>query len=93
MYTYTEFVRRCVNAFKRAVTRLLVRRNVSADAITFTGFVCSWLAAAAFATGCFPWGGVMILLAGACDVFDGAVAKESGRITAFGGVFDSCLDR
>jgi CDP-diacylglycerol--glycerol-3-phosphate 3-phosphatidyltransferase len=93
MYTYTEFSRRCVNAFKHSVTRLLVRGNVHADAITLTGFVCSCLAAAAFAAGHFPCGGVMILLAGACDVFDGAVAKESGRITAFGGFFDSCLDR
>ncbi len=93
MHTYTGFCRRAVNAFKHWITRLLLRAGVHPDAITFTGFIFSCLAAAAFATGRFPWGGLMIFFAGACDIFDGAVAKESGRVSAFGAFFDSCLDR
>lgn len=93
MHTYTEFCRRAVNAFKDRATRLLLRARIHPDAITLAGFIFSCLAATAFAAGRFPWGGLMILFAGACDIFDGAVAKESGRVSAFGAFFDSCLDR
>lgn len=93
MMTYTELTRRNVNRFKEFITGILVRRGVSANAITLAGFVVACLAGASFALGRFPLGGALILLAGACDVFDGAVAKRSGRVTAFGGFLDSCLDR
>lgn len=93
MMTYTEFVRRAVNRLKDRITAALVRLGVSANAVTLTGFLLSCLAGASFALGRFPLGGVLILCAGACDVFDGAVAKRTGRVTAFGGFLDSCLDR
>lgn len=93
MGTYTSFVRRHINAFKEAVTERLVRAGVTADAITFTGMVLSILGGVSFAAGRFPLGGLIIFLSGACDVFDGSVAKKSGRVTDFGAFFDSCLDR
>jgi CDP-diacylglycerol--glycerol-3-phosphate 3-phosphatidyltransferase len=93
MHTYTEFCRRLVNALKHGITRLFLLARIPPDAITFAGFIFSCLAAAAFATGRFPLGGLMIFFAGACDVLDGAVATESGRVSAFGAFFDSCLDR
>ena len=93
MMTYTELARRGVNRFKDSITGILVRRGVSANALTLAGFVISCLAAASFSLGLFPLGGILIFFAGACDIFDGAVAKRTGRVTAFGGFFDSCLDR
>lgn len=93
MIIYTEFFRRCVNRFKDAITALLVRWNVPANAITLTGFALSGLAGLSFALGIFPLGGLLIFFAGACDIFDGAVAKRSGRVSEFGAFFDSCLDR
>ncbi|MCX6356516.1 MAG: CDP-alcohol phosphatidyltransferase family protein [Candidatus Aureabacteria bacterium] len=93
MMTYTEFVRRGVNRFKDSVISLLVRRGISANAITFIGFLLSCLAGVSFALGIFPLGGFMILFAGACDIFDGAVAKRTGTVSPFGGFLDSCLDR
>jgi len=93
MMTYTEFARRCVNSFKETLTTFLVRRNIHANMITFAGFLLSGLAGVSFALGLFPVGGILILFAGACDIFDGAVAKRTGSVSAFGGFFDSCLDR
>jgi len=93
MITYTEFVRRRVNEFKEAVTSLLIRLGVLPNAITFTGFLFACIAGVSFALGRFPFGGLMILFGGACDIFDGAVAKRSGRTSPFGEFFDSCLDR
>jgi len=38
-------------------------------------------------------GGILILLSGVFDVFDGAVARASNFTTRFGGVLDSVCDR
>ena len=39
------------------------------------------------------WAGMLIILASAFDILDGAVARISGQITKQGGFLDSCLDR
>ncbi len=93
MITYTEFFRRLINRFKELVVSIPLALRISANTITFLGFVFACLGGASFATGRFPLGGLMILLAGAADILDGAVAKRTGRITEFGAFFDSCLDR
>jgi CDP-diacylglycerol--glycerol-3-phosphate 3-phosphatidyltransferase len=93
MHTYTSFARKYVNIFKDTVTRGLIKLGVPANAITFAGFAFACIGGGLFAAGRFPLGGVMILLAGACDVFDGAVAKSTGKVSDFGAFFDSCLDR
>ncbi|MDD5557187.1 MAG: CDP-alcohol phosphatidyltransferase family protein [bacterium] len=93
MRTYTGTVRRAVNAFKAVLVEGLVRTGATPDLITFAGFLFACGGGLAFAAGRFPLGGLMILLAGACDVLDGAVAQRSGRGTPFGAFFDSCLDR
>lgn len=93
MIPYTEAVRRRVNRLKDLITDALLRLGVSANAVTVAGFLIACLAGASFALGRFRLGGVLILCTGACDVLDGAVAKRSGRVTAFGGFLDSCLDR
>src|SRR5690606_31144503 len=38
-------------------------------------------------------GGVVMLLASALDMLDGAIARQIGRATPFGALFDSVLDR
>ena len=43
--------------------------------------------------GHFLLGGLLILLAGAFDLLDGAVARVTERVTKFGGLLDSTLDR
>ena len=35
----------------------------------------------------------LLLISGACDVLDGAVARLNNEVTIFGGFFDSILDR
>jgi CDP-diacylglycerol---glycerol-3-phosphate 3-phosphatidyltransferase len=39
------------------------------------------------------WGGVALLLAASLDAFDGTLARTTGKVTKFGGVFDSTVDR
>jgi len=45
------------------------------------------------AVGLLRWGGVLVLLAGIFDMFDGAVARAQQRTTRFGAFLDSTLDR
>jgi len=44
-------------------------------------------------TGHFFLGGFLVLLLGAFDMLDGAVARASGRSTRFGALLDSTFDR
>jgi len=40
-----------------------------------------------------PLAGALILVGGICDVMDGKLARNSGRETKFGALFDSSIDR
>ena len=37
--------------------------------------------------------GLFILLGGVCDIIDGKLARSTGRVTKFGALFDSTIDR
>ena len=41
----------------------------------------------------FGWAGVVVIGAALFDMVDGRVARETNRVTRFGGFFDSVLDR
>jgi CDP-diacylglycerol--glycerol-3-phosphate 3-phosphatidyltransferase len=45
------------------------------------------------ATGNLAAGGGVVLFAGFMDMLDGALARRTGRVTRFGGVLDSTIDR
>ena len=66
-----------------------VRPNV----LTATGWAFSVGAAVLFALGYTKTAGGVMLFAGLFDALDGAVARESNRISTFGAFLDSTLDR
>jgi CDP-diacylglycerol--glycerol-3-phosphate 3-phosphatidyltransferase len=45
------------------------------------------------AVGRFRLAAVLVLLGGLCDTLDGNLARDSGKVTRFGALFDSTLDR
>jgi len=45
------------------------------------------------ATGDFLAGGLLVLFSGLFDLLDGAVARHTGKVTKFGALFDSTVDR
>jgi phosphatidylglycerophosphate synthase len=65
---------------------------LSPDALTAMGFVVTAIAAFVLSRNLF-WGGVLIVFGGVFDMLDGAVAREQGRVSAFGAFLDSLLDR
>jgi CDP-diacylglycerol--glycerol-3-phosphate 3-phosphatidyltransferase len=46
-----------------------------------------------FAAGRFFIGGILILVSGTLDIIDGKVARATNRVTKFGALYDSTLDR
>ncbi|PYN50895.1 MAG: hypothetical protein DME00_03735 [Candidatus Rokuibacteriota bacterium] len=61
--------------------------------LTLIGLGVSLLAATAFCTGRIRTAGVLLILAGLCDFFDGSLARASGQVSAFGAFLDSVIDR
>lgn len=75
------------------LVRLLSSLGVGPDVLTIAGWTFSLVAATLFATGHVRIAGAVMLFAGLFDALDGAVARESNRMSAFGAFLDSSLDR
>src|SRR2546430_5616752 len=80
-------------AYTDPVGRALVRLHLRPNHLTVLGFGVSVLAASAFVAGQLKSAGLLLIVAGLCDFFDGAVARVSGQVTTFGAFLDSVIDR
>ena len=76
-----------------AIVRGFAASGINPNFLTFLGFGINVLAAYLFAYGYFRWAGLTIILAGVFDMADGRVARLQGRVTPFGGFYDSVMDR
>ena len=79
--------------FTRPVVRLLVRTPLTPNTLTWLGFVIAMGAGALAATGHLFVAGFVVLFGGLFDTLDGALARSTNRVTRFGAVLDSTLDR
>ena len=77
----------------RPLVRLLSALRVRPDTLTVLGWALSLCSAVLFGLGHVRVAGVVMLVAGLFDSLDGAVARESNRMSAFGAFLDSTLDR
>jgi phosphatidylglycerophosphate synthase len=82
-----------VDRIAEPVARALLRARIQPNQLTILGLSVSALSALAFASDRQRWGGVLLALAGACDILDGALARASGQVSPFGAFLDSVLDR
>ena len=81
------------NKVIRLIVRGLALSKIHPNVLTFLGLVINIGAAVLLASGQFRWAGAVIIGAGLFDMVDGRVARETNRVTRFGGFFDSVLDR
>jgi CDP-diacylglycerol--glycerol-3-phosphate 3-phosphatidyltransferase len=79
--------------FAERLVRPLAALGLTPNMATFLGFLFSCVTAGVLATGNLRIGAVMILLSGAFDMVDGALARVRNQKTTFGAFFDSTLDR
>jgi CDP-diacylglycerol--glycerol-3-phosphate 3-phosphatidyltransferase len=71
----------------------LVRLGVHPNAISTTGFLVTLAAGLLYHLDHVRWAGLLVLIGGILDIFDGRVARESGLESKFGSFYDSTLDR
>jgi len=87
---YREPVRSWIDPIGLALYR---RLHLRPNHLTIIGLGVSLLAASAFITARVRTGGVLLILAGLCDFFDGSLARASGQVSTFGAFLDSVIDR
>src|SRR6266567_4496331 len=75
------------------IFRALALSRIHPNVLTFLGLMINSWAAFLLAAGHFQAAALVILGAGIFDMVDGRVARETNRVTRFGGFFDSVLDR
>ena len=63
------------------------------NSFTFMGFLATLIASIFILKEFWVAAGLMIILSGLFDLFDGVAARKLGKVTAFGGFLDSVLDR
>jgi len=90
------FSKRIQQWSRHLVTKLIrpmARLGVTPNMLTGIGLLLSLLTAVVVAQGFLFTGGLLVLLAGVFDMFDGAMARVQQSVTPFGAFFDSTLDR
>ena len=81
------------NRAVEGIVRGFAASRINPNVLTFIGMAINGVAAYLFAYGFFGWAGATVILAGIFDLTDGRVARFTGRVTPFGGFFDSVMDR
>ncbi len=91
--TYTRALGFFFGRIIEKIVGALALSRIHPNVLTFLGLVINIWVAVLFAAGRFRTAGVVLIGAGLFDMVDGRVARETNRVTRFGGFFDSVLDR
>lgn len=75
------------------VVRFLIRARVHPNTISSFGVLVTMGAGLLYHLDHVRWAGLLVLLGGVVDIFDGRVARESGLESKFGSFYDATLDR
>ncbi len=73
--------------------RFLKALGFTPNAITLLGFGVCVLAAGLVGSGWLLAGGIVFLIGGGLDMFDGGLARMTGKASSFGALLDSVFDR
>jgi len=75
-----------------ALSKVFGKRG-NPNSFTIMGFFATLIASVFILKELWVAGGLMIILSGLLDLFDGVLARKLERVTLFGGFLDSVLDR
>ena len=92
-FSIKETTKEAFRQLLHPLVRLLSALRVRPDTLTVLGWALAIGSAVLFGLGYAQIAGAGMLLAGLFDALDGAVARESNRMSAFGAFLDSTLDR
>jgi CDP-diacylglycerol--glycerol-3-phosphate 3-phosphatidyltransferase len=91
--TFTGFIGKICMFPLRAIIRMCVAFRIHPNILTFVGVLINTWAAVHLAKGQFIRAGVIMIVANIFDFIDGKVAVELGKVSKFGGFWDSVIDR
>ncbi len=91
--TYTGAIGGACNWLLQIIVRGLAISRIHPNVLTFIGLVINGVSAVLLSRGKFLAAGLVMLGAAIFDLTDGPVARSTGRVTRFGGFFDSVIDR
>lgn len=77
----------------RPLVAVLARTPITPNALTWAGLAIAIAAGVLIGTGHLFAGGFVVLGGSLFDMLDGALARDTGRISRFGALLDSTLDR
>lgn len=86
-------VKEKVRGFLQPLAGFVADLGVPPTAITVGGLVFSVLAALSLGTGHLPRAAILLLVAGVCDMIDGAAARAGNTASSRGAFLDSTIDR
>ncbi len=89
----TQLLQGWARRIARRAAQIFVRTPITPNMLTVFGFFLNAAVAAFLATGHLITGGLLLIFAALFDMLDGALAKITDRVTAFGGFLDSVVDR
>ena len=72
---------------------ILGKLNVNPNFLTVLGVIFTAISVPFLATGKFLLGSIFVLLGAICDALDGHLARTSKKVSKFGALLDSTLDR
>jgi CDP-diacylglycerol--glycerol-3-phosphate 3-phosphatidyltransferase len=82
-----------VRSLAEPVARGFGRLGLTPNHLTLIGFGIAIVAAGAAATQAWLVAGILVIVGGVFDLFDGALARASGRVSRLGAFMDSVFDR
>jgi CDP-diacylglycerol---glycerol-3-phosphate 3-phosphatidyltransferase len=91
--TFREVSKEALLFLLRPLVRWLSAMRVRPDTLTVIGWTLALCAAILFGLGYARVAGLVMLAGGVFDALDGAVARETNRMSSFGAFLDSTLDR
>ncbi len=75
------------------VARMVIAAGITPNQVTIVsllfGIGCAWC----YATGAFILGSILLFFSAMSDLLDGSVARQTGKETKFGAVFDWIVDK
>jgi CDP-diacylglycerol--glycerol-3-phosphate 3-phosphatidyltransferase len=91
--TFTGLVGKICMFPLRAIIAACVALQIHPNVLTFVGLLINWWAAWQLAQGHFITAGFIMIVANIFDFIDGKVAHITGKMSQFGGFWDSVIDR
>ena len=82
-----------VKAIFEPIALALGRLGLTPDALTLIGFAITTVGAVLLGLGVWVAGGLVVFFGGVFDMFDGTLARATGRVSRLGAFMDSVFDR